>query len=520
MAVTYGTFYFDGLNFSNATTIYDDAALTQVAADGWYAQNGIVRQQLNGVLLNAQSCDECAEPCGQGLSVSSNLPGYFNGTIDTGSTNTGAVVLYFYMTSSIPDGAVATWNNTSVNRMTSKYNHNGVTLEDCNDNAVDYAGVNSQQPPQTNTPSYVGNENNLLCGTYNNIGEYNLVNGNYVATGGSRTITVNTNQVGFADDNSQPTNSPVFTMVVPKTIATISPVQVEIFAPMQGTQFEWEILCPVELPAFSGSALQNVTDCTSNTTQYFFARNATGTTAPFTKDSNSIPEKGNWVFTDANGANYVNDTSALRYIIVNSTTALGIRNGVVVSSTACTNSGGFTAFNASVLQSSISAICDGGSAPATGQTYYHDGSGTYPVNGDTVYSDSAGNTALTAGIYYLSSAAGVNTYMTIGIGGAATISTCTPPTTIFYMSALGNTCNVFCNNNYNISVPRGTTNNDSYINVQVGDTITGSTLTSGWYAYAAYSTNTATGTFRIMQVGTQNNITSLAECSGSSCILI
>lgn len=517
MAASYSVYYFDGLSFANATSVYDDAALTTLSADGYYSQNGIVRQQVNGILLNAQSCDSCAVPCGSGVQANFNQPGYFNAVIDVGS-NVGAVYIYSKMNAAIPDGMVATYNNVPVNRMTAKNNHNGVVLVDCNSNAVDYSGVN-QQPPQAHTPTYVGNDNFNTCGTYNNINEYNLVNNAYVQTGGTRQVTISTNQVGCATDTSTDP-SPVFTMIVPKTDPTVTTIEVEVFAPLGGTVFDWELLCPVELPAFNGSALQNTADCTANTTQYFYARNATGNTSPFTQDSNSLPEIGNFVFTDANGATYVNDTSALKYIIINSTTAIGVRNGVVVSSGACTNTGGNTAFNASVLQSSINPICNGGSAPATGQTYYHDGAGATPVNGDTVYSDAAGNTLLTAGIYYLSSNSGVNTYMTVALNGTVTLGTCTPPTTTFFISALGNSCNVFCTNNYLINTPRGTTGNDSYANVTVGDVIAGSNLTAGWYAYAATSTNTNTGTFRIFQVDTQNTITSRAECNGQLCILI
>ena len=40
MAVNYGTYYFDGINFSQATALYTDAALTTLAPDGFYF-NGI-----------------------------------------------------------------------------------------------------------------------------------------------------------------------------------------------------------------------------------------------------------------------------------------------------------------------------------------------------------------------------------------------------------------------------------------------------------------------------------------------
>ena len=518
MAVTYQVFYFDGLNFSSATSVYSNQALTTLAADGYYAQNGIVRQQLNGVLLNAQSCSSCGVDCGSGISASFSGPGYFSADVNV-ANSTGAVVLYFYMGNSIPDGVQATFNNVLHNKLTCFNNHNGVTLIDCDRNTnLDYAGVNNQ-PASGNNFTLVGNDRGpSACGTYNNLTERNLIGSSYVATGGTRSVTIVNNMVGCATDTSNP-SSPVFTMVVPKTDVNVTSVKVEIFAPFAGTFFTWEIFCPVALPSFTGSALQDNTNCTSPNTTYYFARNAQGTSTPFTVDTNTTPNIGNFVYTDDSGSTALNGTSALRYVIINSTTALGIRNGVVVSSAACANTGGFTSFQAS-LATTVSAICDGGSAPATGQTYYHNGSGTYPANSDVVYSDSAGTSFLPTGIYYLYSAGGTANYISIGSNGVTTTATCTPPTTLIYLSGVAGACNAFCNSNYSISTPRATTNNDTFASVETGDTISGASLTPGWYAYAASSTNTISGTFRIMQVDSNNQITTLAQCETGFCSII
>ena len=48
-----GTYCFDGLNFSQASALFTDSGLTTLAPDGYYSQGGIIRQQLNGSLLNA-----------------------------------------------------------------------------------------------------------------------------------------------------------------------------------------------------------------------------------------------------------------------------------------------------------------------------------------------------------------------------------------------------------------------------------------------------------------------------------
>lgn len=246
MAASYNTYYFDGVNFSSATALYTDAALTSLAPDGFYSQNGIIRQQSNGILLNAQPCAACQTPCGSGVSASiSNQPGYFNADIDVAS-DLGAVVMYFYMGGIIPDGVLATFNNIEYNRLTSYKNQDTVTLVDGSGSTVVYAGINNQQ---TGEPTYVGRQNNALVGpTRNNINEYNLVSGTYIATGNTRSITVVNNQAGFAALNVSNPVSPVFTMVVPKNLATKSLVNLQIFAPMNNTAFHWEVLCPEDLP--------------------------------------------------------------------------------------------------------------------------------------------------------------------------------------------------------------------------------------------------------------------------------
>ena len=55
MATT-GTYYFDAASFANATVVYTDQDLTNIAPNGWYSDQTIVREQISGVLFAAQSC--------------------------------------------------------------------------------------------------------------------------------------------------------------------------------------------------------------------------------------------------------------------------------------------------------------------------------------------------------------------------------------------------------------------------------------------------------------------------------
>lgn len=57
---TQGTYYLDGPSLSSATVVYTDATLTTVAADGFYSDGTIVREQALGVLLPQSSCPSCS----------------------------------------------------------------------------------------------------------------------------------------------------------------------------------------------------------------------------------------------------------------------------------------------------------------------------------------------------------------------------------------------------------------------------------------------------------------------------
>ena len=386
-----GTYCFDGLNFSQASALYTDSTLTTLSPDGWYSQSNIIRQQLNGVLLNAQPCGTCLISCGSGVDASFSSNGFFNADIDL-ANDTGAVILYFYMGNAIPDGVLTTYNGSTYNRLTCEGNHNTYTIVDGSNTQVDYSGINNQG---TGRITYVGNSNTSLlsdspynttpsgtCTSGDKPQNYTYTGSSYVAQGTYETVTVASNEIGVNPGGA----SRVFTMVVPKTSANPSTINLLIGAPMCGTFFRWEVDCPVALPSFTASAAQSTTACAASTTTYYFARNATGTSSAFVVDTNTTPNVGNWVFSDANGSAYLNDTSTIQYYIIANTTAIGVRNGVVVSSVNC--SGGGTALTSFFATSGTSPLNDGRCGYTTDTLLYHNGIGTLPQVGDIIYAGS------------------------------------------------------------------------------------------------------------------------------------
>ncbi len=58
---TRATYYFDGLSFANAISLYTDQALNTLAADGYYSLGTIARRQVNGILQAAANCPTCGD---------------------------------------------------------------------------------------------------------------------------------------------------------------------------------------------------------------------------------------------------------------------------------------------------------------------------------------------------------------------------------------------------------------------------------------------------------------------------
>jgi len=52
--------YYLNANFTSATSIYTDNTLSTFAADGFYTEDGIVRELVDGILLPQQTCNPCA----------------------------------------------------------------------------------------------------------------------------------------------------------------------------------------------------------------------------------------------------------------------------------------------------------------------------------------------------------------------------------------------------------------------------------------------------------------------------
>ncbi len=137
-----------------------------------------------------------------------------------------------------------------------------------------------------------------------------------------------------------------------------------------------------------------------------------------------------------------------------------------------------------------------------------------PALHDWIFSDNNGQFAAANGFYK----EGTNNYIEVLNGVVVNTGSC-PAVNSFFISTVRTTCNDFCTTNYAITTSKTVNSNNSYANLTIGDVIPPSVLIDGFYAYAATVTDTASGIFRIMTLS-NNVITSLAECSGSNCVIL
>ena len=313
------TYYLNGPTLGASTAVYTDSNLSICAADGIYSDGVIAREQLNCQLLAPQQCPACAPPCGLQAGESNDIRGTFLGQVNVG-VDLGAVVIYSIVGNSIPDGMLATYNSQTYNKLTF-INNTGPVV-----------GVSTP----AGAPTYYGSSNNTPVST-GSIPIYSLQNdGTYLNTGNNQPITVQLSQIDLRGGGG----NVVYTMVVPKNSAVATSINIDMYAPLQGTFFSWKALCPALLPSFTGSELQDVDTCSTADQTYYFAQNATtsgtGVGAVITPQTLTQPAVGNLVFTDSYGGSPLNPTNVSRVVVLPNNDLLRITNGLVTAVSTCT----------------------------------------------------------------------------------------------------------------------------------------------------------------------------------------
>jgi hypothetical protein len=95
------------------------------------------------------------------------------------------------------------------------------------------------------------------------------------------------------------------------------------------------------------------------------------------------------------------------------------------------------------------------------------------------------------------------------------VSAAVTPKLFFSATAVQASCSNFCQNNFTIAKSVTTLSGNTFINLAVGDVISGAINVAGWYAYANTSTTTQSGaSFRIFRLdGVTNQVQQISDCN-------
>ena len=391
MAVSFDTYYINAEDFSDATSIFTDAAMTNIAPDGTYQYNGVHRTMSNEILGSPFFCGTCCANC-SGTYIYPIPPAkdrYHTICSNIGNGTGSAIVVKFKFTSSTP-----------------QYLGYPIGLA-ANFDGQYYDGVSSNRfgyLPEL----MVGNTNAILpsdlYGTYDLDGyAWQPLTSAFVQTQNVQMIVIPSifNLTGNNPDECY--------MLIPKTSVT-STVDINVYSPHRrvdqgGGGCDITIPCPVALPSMrlSQNTASVALACPESVTErgYIMRVNSLSGNPSvydriFTTPSGSINMSGGY-YSVINS--YQGDIQRPAWIHIGS-------NGQVESAGVCA-SGEYqqlTEMISSEMRPSFIQACNYQNISGTNipdQQYWHNGSGDAPVANDIAYSDVLGQNPLPDGFYQL-----------------------------------------------------------------------------------------------------------------------
>lgn len=263
-------YYLNGPSLGSSTAVFMDANLTICAPDGFYSDGVIVRQQSGCVLLPQQSCPSCASDCAV-TPFSVNTAGVFEVSVNMGAA-TGAIPITFNPFSS-PVGIYIQYNSIVYNIFSSPV-----------------YGIQQGTP---GFPVYLGDPVTSGCDLVGIsptvLNKYYFDGSAFVSAGTTESITVTAPEITGDDSPGD------CVIVIPKTVASPSIVDIKVIAACESPSFNLSVQCPYLLREFSSSerAEDSVVVCGSIVNQTYHVEHVTGIDF----------ELGlyDWVFSDAYG---------------------------------------------------------------------------------------------------------------------------------------------------------------------------------------------------------------------------
>jgi len=241
------TYYLNAPSLGSATSVFLDSYLTVCAPDGYYSDGVITRQQISCVLYAEVPCATCGIPCGEITSVTGGQ-GYYNMNVDAGAS-TGAIVVKFNPFN-IPNGVQVLFNSTVYNKFSSPLY--GLL--------IGAAGL----------PIYLGSQGSdcgLVANSPFTLDKFLYNGSSFIPTGATQSVTILPSQMFL----TTPTAPGLCVMVIPKTAATPTDVQVTVIGPCPEDSFAIQVGCPTKLPDCSSTvAGELATLCTLEESTLFY----------------------------------------------------------------------------------------------------------------------------------------------------------------------------------------------------------------------------------------------------------
>jgi len=278
MAATLGNYFIDGPTLSTATAVFDDIDLTICAADGFYSDGIVCRQQIGCALTIAVPCPDCIIPCDATINASGGQ-GVYELTFATGA-NLGAMIIYFDPIG-VPDGVRAIFDGVTYNEVTGD-NFGYAAAANANNLTV-IGTASSDCSPGIGVTLDGGGYSGLDQYRYNaSTSSFDLIGSSGVATGTSADVVLTASAPG------------VVTMVIPRVNQNASTCQIDIVG-YCGTSWNLAINCPAALPSVPVNLLAD--DCSATTFPTFFYH------APNQGNTPGEPSVNEFVFSDSSGLN-------------------------------------------------------------------------------------------------------------------------------------------------------------------------------------------------------------------------
>ena len=238
-------YYINSSSFLTATRVYIDEAMTILAPDGFYSSDIFVRQQVSGILLPFEYCDDCIASCGTSVDVQTDERGEF--ILDFDTSETGVVVVKFNPYQ-VPVGIKIEYNGSIYNTaLSGRYGELSAGYE---------------------LPLFLGSESSS-CGidpSPYTLDVYRFSNDDFVYANDYYLLTIQPESLSLTEHTPG-----TCAIIIPKSSATPESVRVIVYTICDNSEFDLEIDC-TPIVDFSGSEVQVSSDdaCTAETPNTYY----------------------------------------------------------------------------------------------------------------------------------------------------------------------------------------------------------------------------------------------------------